>query len=92
MSRALLGGKDMPGRTALPIPRRLSAGALRRFAVVGLLVGSLTAPSGAAAWTDATAATAHSGSIPIRAVMVVHRRLRRRHQPGCSGHRPRNPT
>ncbi len=42
----------------------ISAGALRRFAVVGLLVGSLTALSGAAAWTVATAATAHSGSIP----------------------------
>ncbi|WP_395728293.1 ArnT family glycosyltransferase [Nakamurella sp.] len=42
----------------------VSAGAWRRFAVVGLLVGSLTALSGAAAWTVATAATAHSGSIP----------------------------
>jgi 4-amino-4-deoxy-L-arabinose transferase-like glycosyltransferase len=42
----------------------VSAGTLRRFAVVGLLVGSLTALSGAAAWTVATAATPHSGSIP----------------------------
>lgn len=42
----------------------VSAGAWRRFAVVGLLVGSLTALSGAAAWTVATAATPHSGSIP----------------------------
>lgn len=42
----------------------VSAGALRRFAVIGLLVGSLTAVSGAAAWTVATAATPHSGSIP----------------------------
>ena len=42
----------------------VSAGAWRRFAVVGLLVGSLTALSGTAAWTVATAATAHSGSIP----------------------------
>ena len=42
----------------------VSAGAWRRFAIIGLLVGSLTALSGAAAWTVATAATAHSGSIP----------------------------
>jgi 4-amino-4-deoxy-L-arabinose transferase-like glycosyltransferase len=42
----------------------VSAGARRRFAVVGLLVGSLTALSGTAAWTVATATTAHSGSIP----------------------------
>jgi len=42
----------------------ISAGTLRRFAVVGLLIGSLTALSGTAAWTVATAATAHSGSIP----------------------------
>lgn len=42
----------------------VSAGALRRFAVVGLLVGSLTALSGTAAWTVATAATPHTGSIP----------------------------
>jgi len=42
----------------------LSTGALRRLAVVGLLVGSLTALSGTAAWTLATAVTPHSGSIP----------------------------
>jgi 4-amino-4-deoxy-L-arabinose transferase-like glycosyltransferase len=42
----------------------ISAGSLRRFAVIGLLVGSLTALSGVAAWTVATAATPHSGSIP----------------------------
>jgi 4-amino-4-deoxy-L-arabinose transferase-like glycosyltransferase len=42
----------------------VSAGAWRRFAVVGLLVGSLTALSGTAAWTVATATTPHSGSIP----------------------------
>ncbi len=42
----------------------VSAGAWRRFAVVGLLVGSLTALSGTAAWTVATAATVHTGSIP----------------------------
>ncbi len=42
----------------------IAAGALRRLAVVGVLVGSLTALSGAAAWTVATAATPHSGAIP----------------------------
>jgi len=42
----------------------LSTQKLRRFAVVGLLVGSLTALSGTTAYTLATAATPHSGSIP----------------------------
>ncbi len=37
---------------------------LRNLAVVGLLVGALTALSGTAAFTVATAATPHSGSIP----------------------------
>ncbi len=37
---------------------------LRRLAVIGLLVGSLTAISGTAAYAVATAATSHSGSIP----------------------------
>ncbi len=42
----------------------LSIARLRRLAVIGLLVGSLTAVSGAAGYTLATAATPHSGSIP----------------------------
>jgi 4-amino-4-deoxy-L-arabinose transferase-like glycosyltransferase len=37
---------------------------LRRLALVGVLVGSLTAVAGTAAFTVATAATPHSGSIP----------------------------
>ncbi len=37
---------------------------LRRLAVIGLLVGSITALGGTAAYTIATAATPHSGSIP----------------------------
>ena len=37
---------------------------LRRLAVIGLLVGSLTALGGTTAYTVATAATPHSGSIP----------------------------
>ena len=37
---------------------------LRRLAVIGLLIGSLTALGGTAAYTVATAATPHSGSIP----------------------------
>ena len=37
---------------------------LRRLAIVGLLVGSLTALCGTAAYTVATAATPHTGSIP----------------------------
>ncbi len=42
----------------------LSVAHLRRLAVVGLLVGSLTAVGGTAGYTLATAATPHSGSIP----------------------------
>ena len=37
---------------------------LRRLAVIGLLVGSLTALGGTTAFAIATAATSHSGSIP----------------------------
>ncbi len=42
----------------------LGGSRLRALAVVGLLVGSVTALSGTAAFTVATAATPHSGSIP----------------------------
>jgi 4-amino-4-deoxy-L-arabinose transferase-like glycosyltransferase len=42
----------------------LSIARLRRLAVIGLLVGSLTALGGTAGYTLATAATPHSGSIP----------------------------
>jgi len=42
----------------------LSVARLRRLAVIGLLVGSLTALGGAAAYTVVTAATPHTGSIP----------------------------
>ena len=42
----------------------LSVARLRRLAVIGLLVGSLTALSGTAAFTVATAATPHTGAIP----------------------------
>jgi 4-amino-4-deoxy-L-arabinose transferase-like glycosyltransferase len=41
-----------------------SVARLRRLAVVGLLVGSLAALGGTTAYTLATAATPHSGSIP----------------------------
>ena len=41
-----------------------SVARLRRLAVIGLLVGSLTALGGTAAYTVATAATPHTGSIP----------------------------
>ena len=51
-----------------PSAGRRAAGAvaarLRRLAIVGLLVGSLTALCGTAAYTVATAATPHTGSIP----------------------------
>jgi len=42
----------------------LSVARLRRLAVIGLLVGSLTALSGTAAFTVATAATPHTGAVP----------------------------
>ncbi|GAA2006214.1 hypothetical protein GCM10009818_16860 [Nakamurella flavida] len=42
----------------------LGGGRLKKLAVIGLLLGSITALSGTAAWTVATAAQAHSGSIP----------------------------
>ena len=42
----------------------LSVARFRRLAIIGLLVGSLTALSGTAAYTVATAATPHTGSIP----------------------------
>jgi len=42
----------------------LATGRLRRLAIVGLLVGSLTALGGTGAYTVATAATPHTGSIP----------------------------
>ena len=42
----------------------LSVARLRRLAVIGLLVGSLTALSGTAAFTVATAAAPHTGAIP----------------------------
>jgi hypothetical protein len=42
----------------------MSVARLRRLAIIGLLVGSLTALSGTAAFTIATAATPHTGSIP----------------------------
>ena len=41
-----------------------STAKLRRLAIIGLLVGSLTALGGTAGYTVATAATPHSGSIP----------------------------
>ncbi len=43
----------------------LSVTRLRRLTVIGLLIGSLTALSGTAGYTLATAATPHSGSIPV---------------------------
>jgi 4-amino-4-deoxy-L-arabinose transferase-like glycosyltransferase len=42
-----------------------SAGRLRRLAAAGLVVGALAASLGAGSFTVATAATGHSGSIPI---------------------------
>ncbi len=41
-----------------------SVARLRRLAVIGLLIGTITALGGTAAYTVATAATPHSGSIP----------------------------
>ncbi len=41
-----------------------SAGRLRKFAVIGLLVGSVAALSGTAAFTVATVGTAHTGGTP----------------------------
>ncbi len=52
------------GSVAGAVLLALSTQKLRRFAVIGLLVGSLTALSGTTAYTLATAATPHSGSIP----------------------------
>lgn len=54
----LVGG--VLGALALAV----SSGRLRRLAVAGLLVGALSASIGAASFTVATVATAHSGSIP----------------------------
>jgi 4-amino-4-deoxy-L-arabinose transferase-like glycosyltransferase len=54
----LIGG--LAGAALLAV----SAGALKRFAVVGLLVGSIAALGATASWTVATAASPHSGSIP----------------------------
>ena len=52
------------GSVAGAVLLAISTQKLRRLAVVGLLVGSLTALSGTTAYTLATAATPHSGSIP----------------------------
>nr|WP_255498170.1 glycosyltransferase family 39 protein [Nakamurella sp. PAMC28650] len=42
-----------------------SAGRLKKYAVIGLLVGSISALGGTAAFTIDTLATAHTGSTPI---------------------------
>ena len=49
----------------------LSTARLRTLAVAGLLVGALGASGGAAAWTLATAATGHTGSIPTSGPVVA---------------------
>ena len=81
------------GSVAGAVLLALSTQKLRRFAVIGLLVGSLTALSGTTAYTLATAATPHSGSIPTSGpTRLGHRRARRRVRPGRPDrrrHRPR---
>jgi 4-amino-4-deoxy-L-arabinose transferase-like glycosyltransferase len=49
----------------------VSAGRLKRFAVAAALVGSIAAIGGSAGFTVATAATAHSGSIPMAGPSIL---------------------
>ncbi len=49
----------------------LSTARLRRLAVAGVLVGAVGASAGAAAWTVATAASGHTGSIPTSGPSVA---------------------
>ena len=49
----------------------LSTARVRKLAVAGLLIGAVGASAGAAAWTVATAASAHTGSIPTSGPAVA---------------------
>ena len=49
----------------------LSTARLRKLAVAGVLIGAVGASAGAAAWTVATAASAHTGSIPTSGPAVA---------------------
>lgn len=65
-----------------------SVGSLKKYAVIGLLVGSITALGGTAAYTVATISAAHTGSTPTAGPAVAGSSVRGGFGAGLTGERP----
>lgn len=66
----------------------VSVGTLKKYAVIALLVGSITALGGTAAYTVATIDTAHTGSTPTAGPAVAGSSTRGGFGGGTGGERP----